>query len=204
MFFDCYLWYFIHNKFMINQKGDIMNLQSSIFCLSFLLLSVTVFTVRSTSSEDLVGKSAPLFIRKAIFPDGSVADLDLQKYIGKKIILYFYPMDTTPGCTKQAQLFRDGIAKLQAQNIYVIGVSCDSIKSHRKFQQKNQIPYPLVSDARFRRPVSEKYNASGFLSSKRKTFLINEQGIVFKVFDEVDIAHQIDDILASFAQDNKK
>jgi len=94
--------------------------------------------------------------------------------------------------------FRDGIEKLNKAGIMVIGVSCDSIKSHLKFQKKHALPYPLVSDSRWKRSISKAYGAAGFLYSQRKTFLINQDGIVFQLFDHVDIHNQIDDILHSF------
>jgi len=148
----------------------------------------------------LEGKPAPLFSGQAVFPDGSIKEFALKDYKGQKIVLYFYPMDNTPGCIKQAKIFKENIKKLQEQGIKVIGVSYDSIDSHVKFQKKYALPYPLVSDATRKHEISKLYKVSGFFSSERKTFLINEQGIIFKVFDKVDIKHQIDDILERFTQ----
>ena len=148
----------------------------------------------------LEGKIAPEFSGQAVFPDGSIKEFDLKDYKNQKIVLYFYPMDSTPGCTKQAKIFKDNIKKLQDQGIKVIGISYDSIDSHLKFQKKYALPYPLVSDAAKKHAISKLYKVSGFFSSERKTFLVNEKGIIFKVFDKVDIKHQIDDILESFAR----
>lgn len=148
---------------------------------------------------DLIGKPAPLFQAQMVCPDGSVQDFDLKDYIGCKIVLYFYPMDNTIGCTKQAQNFRDNIARLDQANIILLGISCDSINSHKKFQEKYMLPYPLLSDSRLKRTISKLYGVDGFLYSKRKTILINSDGIVFKVFDHVAINQQVDDILRAFA-----
>ena len=150
--------------------------------------------------QKLVSKPAPIFKGQALFPDGTISEFNLRDYIGKNIVLYFYPMDSSPNCSIQAKIFRDNIGKLQAKNILVVGVSPDSIKSHKKFQKKLALPYPLVSDATKSHLISKKYNAAGFLFGKRKTFLINTKGIIFKEFDEVNINNQIDDILQAFAR----
>jgi len=150
------------------------------------------------AKHKLEGKPAPIFSGKAVFPDGSVKDFNLNDYKNQKMVIYFYPMDNTPGCTKQAKFFKADIKKLQNEDILLVGVSYDSIESHMKFQKKYALPYPLVSDDAKKHPISKMYKVSGFFSSERKTFLINEQGVIFKVFDKVDIKHQINDILDSF------
>lgn len=156
------------------------------------------------TTNSLIGKKAPLFSEKALFPDGTVKELNLADYTGKKIVLYFYPVDNTPGCTKQAQNFRDGIAKLYDKDIVLIGISCDSIESHKRFQKKHQLPFPLVSDSRLHRRIGKKYPGTvSFFCYKRKTFLIDQQGIVFKAFDKVTIESQIEDILTEFKNHTK-
>lgn len=144
-------------------------------------------------------KVAPNFTAQAVFPDGTIKTVSLSDYMGKKIVLYFYPMDNTPGCTIQAKKFRDNIQKLHDAGITILGVSCDSINSHLNFQKKHALPFPLISDSRIKRSISKAYGAAGFLYSQRKTFLINPEGIIFKTFEKVDIQNQIDDILNSFA-----
>lgn len=148
------------------------------------------------ASQKLVGKIAPSFTGKAVFPDGSVQEFDMKNYPHQNMVLYFYPMDNTPGCTKQAKKFRDDIAVLQDNNIMVVGISYDSIASHLAFQKKYMLPYPLLSDSNHR--ISKMYKTAGYFSSTRTTFLINQQGIIFKVFDKVDIKNQIHDILDAF------
>lgn len=165
----------------------------------FTILATVTGTICTTTS--MINQPAPQFSASALFPDGSVRLFNLADYQGKKIVLYFYPMDNTPGCTIQAKKFRDDIEKLNKAGIMVIGISCDSIASHRSFQKKHALPFPLVSDSRWKRSISKAYGAAGFLYSQRKTFLIDPNGIIIQQFNKVDIQHQIDDILNSFAKE---
>ena len=147
---------------------------------------------------NLLNKKAPHFTASAVFPDGSVDSFNLKDYLGKKIVLYFYPMDNTPGCSCQAKNFKDNIKKLEDENIVLIGVSCDSINSHKKFQEKYSLPYILVSDSRISNSISKMYGVQSFFMSKRKTFLIDPQGTIFKKFDKIVIEEQVDQIITSF------
>ena len=167
--------------------------------LLFVSFSVMYAYSKVSLSQKMVGRQAPLFIGQAVFPDGIVGDFNLEDYIGKKIVIYFYPMDNSPGCTIQAKKFRDEIGRLSEQNIMVVGVSGDSIQSHRKFQKALALPYPLLSDSGRKISIAKEYNASRFLLGKRVTYLIDHEGVIFKVFDRVDIKNQVDDILQSFA-----
>jgi peroxiredoxin Q/BCP len=147
----------------------------------------------------LVGKPAPIFTAQAVFPDGTIQSFDLRDYIGKAdIVLYFYPFDGTPTCSKQAESFRNGFNRLKENGIMIIGVSCDAPASHKRFIEKLNLPFPLVSDTRIKRDISSKYGTVGFFHSKRRTFLINKKGIIVKVFNDVFVDTQIDDILKSF------
>lgn len=170
-------------------------------CLFFIAITFVGWSYAESKTSSLVGKRAPIFKAQAVFPpDHEIGDFDLQKYIGKRIVLYFYPMDNTPGCSKQAEKFREDIDRLKKQGIVVIGVSCDSPKSHQKFQEKYKLPYILVSDSRWSRCISKMYDAAGFFYSKRHTILINKRGIVIHVFEDVNIKNQIDDILEKFKE----
>jgi len=162
-----------------------------------LLLSLSFNNAQA--NQKFIGKLAPAFHSQAVFPDGTIGEFKLQDFIGQDIVLYFYPMDNSPGCTIQAKKFRDEISRLQDKKIMVVGISPDSIKSHKKFQEKLALPYPLVSDSSKKCSISKKYNASGFLFGKRITYLINKEGKIFKIFDHVDIKNQVDDILDAFA-----
>jgi len=169
--------------------------------LFLVVISFTALYARRNTqlTEKLIGKPAPAFNAQAVYPDGTIGELNLKDYIGKNLVIYFYPMDNSPGCTIQAKKFRDEIGRLQKKDITVIGISGDSIKSHKKFQKALALPYPLVSDVGRKVPISKQYKASGFLIGKRITYLVDQDGIIFKVFNKVDIKHQVDDILKSFA-----
>lgn len=129
-------------------------------------------------------------------PEFTLADQDntihkLSDYRGKWVILYFYPKDDTPGCTKQACSFRDSLGELKKLNVVVLGVSADSPLSHKKFAQKHQLSFPLLADPK--KEVIKSYGAWGKKKSMgkeyegilRTTFLIDKNGIVQKVYENV-------------------
>jgi peroxiredoxin Q/BCP len=101
------------------------------------------------------GKAAPAFR----LPDADGNEVSLADFVGRDVILYFYPKDDTPGCTKEACGFRDGWKELQKLGVVVLGVSADSAESHRKFRTKYRLPFPLLSDPD--RKVMTKYGAFG-------------------------------------------
>ena len=101
------------------------------------------------------GKAAPAFT----LPDADGKKVSLKEFAGKDVILYFYPKDDTPGCTKEACGFRDDWKALQKMGVVVLGVSGDSAASHQKFAAKYKLPFPLLSDPE--RAVMEKYGAYG-------------------------------------------
>ncbi len=134
------------------------------------------------------GEKAPDFTLQA--DDGK--ELSLSDYRGKKVVLYFYPKDGTPGCTREAVEFRDLIKEFEKQNIVILGVSKDSVKSHQKFKQKHALPFTLLSD-----PEGEVLDLYGvwkkkslygrtFMGMERTTFIIDEDGIVEKVYRKVE------------------
>jgi len=133
------------------------------------------------------GEKAPEFTAKD--QDGN--DISLSDYRGKKVILYFYPKDSTPGCTKEACDFRDNYESLIDKGFEVIGVSADSESSHRKFIAKHNLPFPLISDPD--KEVINKYGAWGkkkfmgreFDGILRVTYVIDENGIIEKVIEKV-------------------
>ena len=115
----------------------------------------------------------------------------LSDYLGKWLVIFFYPKDDTPGCTKEACSFRDAHSELLKKGIAVVGVSKDSIKSHGKFAEKFSLPFPLLSD-----PTHEMIEAYGAWGEKkfmgrtfdgilRKTVIINPEGEVVKRYEEV-------------------
>lgn len=125
----------------------------------------------------------------------------LRDYRGRKVILYFYPRDNTPGCTNQAKAFRDAIESFKAQNAVILGISRDTITSHEKFSTKHELPFLLLSDT-----DETVCNLYGVLKEKnmygkkaigieRSTFLIDETGIITKIYRKVKVAGHIDDVL---------
>lgn len=128
-----------------------------------------------------VGKPAPEFTAQAT----SGETINLKDYRGKKVVLYFYPKDDTPGCTVETCGLRDVYGKIQATGAEVLGVSVDDVNSHQMFTKKYQIPFKLVAD------VDGKItNSYGVLNEKwklarRVTFLIDEHGNIERIFDPV-------------------
>jgi len=135
-----------------------------------------------------IGDQAPAF--NAIDQEGNKISLDLYK--GRKVVLYFYPKDDTPGCTAEACSLRDNYKTLQDQGYAVIGVSPDSQKSHMKFADKHELPFPLIADTD--KVVIKAYGAWGlkkFMGREyegviRTTFIINEKGLIDEIFTKVD------------------
>ena len=125
---------------------------------------------------------------------------ELADYAGQYVVLYFYPKDDTPGCTKEACQFRDDLAQLERLGAKVIGVSVDSSDSHANFAKKYHLPFPLLSDTDGK--VADSYGALSHLIvvkiAKRYTFLINPQGKIVQVYTKVDTSKHsqqiIDDI----------
>ncbi len=118
-------------------------------------------------------------------------EVSLSDYKGKKVILYFYPKDNTPGCTTEAKEFRDNVKEFERENAVILGVSKDSVKSHQQFKQKHALPFTLLSDPEGKvldlYGVWKKKSLYGrtFLGTERTTFLINEEGVVEKVYRKV-------------------
>lgn len=148
-----------------------------------------------------VGTKAPEFT----LPDKAGNLVSLSDFLGKKVILYFYPKDNTPGCTRQACAFARNYGAFQEKNAVVIGISKDSTASHLKFAQKYELPFVLLSD-----PELQAIQAYGVWQEKklygkvsmgvvRSTYLINEEGIIEKVMPKVKPDTNADEILAYLA-----
>lgn len=118
--------------------------------------------------------------------------INLNNYKGKKLVLYFYPKDNTPGCTKEACSFRDNYDDMKSKGFDIVGVSADSEKSHQKFAEKFDLPFPLIADTD--REILESYGAFGekkmygktFMGIKRITVIIDEEGLIEKIIKKVD------------------
>jgi peroxiredoxin Q/BCP len=128
----------------------------------------------------------------------------LSDYLGKRVVLYFYPKDDTPGCTAEACSFRDNYSVFKQNNIVILGVSADSAKSHAKFQEKYELPFTLLSDTDH--TVSEAYGVWGlkkymgreYFGINRTTFLIDEEGNLVKVYEKVKPAEHAQEIIEEF------
>jgi peroxiredoxin Q/BCP len=136
--------------------------------------------------------------------DGSGNPINLSDFRGQKVVLYFYPKDDTPGCTKEACSFRDSHSTYEDAGIKVLGVSLDDEASHQAFAAKYSLPFTLLSDTDH--SVSEAYGVYGeqtwgdkkYMGLARKTFLIDEEGRIKKIFDKVNVEQHSDEVLAAF------
>ncbi len=173
--------------------------------IAYKLMAV-VFTVLFTgfalakegSMPVKVGDNAPDFQLKD--QDGKIRNLD--EFKGEKVVLYFYPKDDTPGCTAEACSFRDGYKEIQDAGIVILGVSYDSPESHRKFKEKYNLPFTLLSDEK--KEAAKAYGADagimGSLAAKRYTYLIDENGKIVHIFTKVDVKEHADEVLKAFEE----
>ena len=145
------------------------------------------------------GDPAPDF--EAVLDSGD--KVSLNQFKGKNVVLYFYPKDNTPGCTREACDFRDNISSLEDKNTVVLGVSPDSVKSHQKFKDKFELPFPLISDEA--RDVAQAFGVwrekkmygRTRMGIVRSTFIIGPDGLIAKAYDSVKVAGHVDDVIAS-------
>jgi peroxiredoxin Q/BCP len=146
------------------------------------------------------GSTAPAFQVKNT--DGETVRLkDLR---GRKVVLYFYPKDDTPGCTKEACSFRDAFSDFKKRGIEVLGISTDSEASHKKFTAKFKLPFTLLADTDH--AIADAYGVYGekkfmgrtYMGVKRMTFLIDEKGKVKKVFEKVKPEEHAQEVLDAF------
>jgi peroxiredoxin Q/BCP len=148
------------------------------------------------------GDKAPAFT--ATNQDGKT--VKLSDFKGKRVVLYFYPKDDTPGCTKEACSFRDADEAYKKKGIVVLGVSVDDERSHQKFISKYQLPFDLLADTD--KSIVEAYGVWGeksmygkkYMGTHRKTFLIDEKGKIVKIFDKVKVSEHADEVLEAFGE----
>ncbi|HHI94939.1 MAG TPA: peroxiredoxin [Gammaproteobacteria bacterium] len=146
-----------------------------------------------------IGKKVPGFE----LPATGGQTLKLADFNGKKLVIYFYPRDSTPGCTTEGQDFRDNYNKFKRANTVVLGVSRDSIKSHENFKAKQEFPFELLSDKEETLctlfDVIKEKNMYGkkVMGIERSTFLLDEKGILRQEWRKVKVAGHVDEVLAA-------
>ncbi|HHZ82938.1 MAG TPA: thioredoxin-dependent thiol peroxidase [Nitrospirales bacterium] len=144
-----------------------------------------------------VGKRAPTFNLES----DSGEKVSLASLRGKRVVLYFYPKDDTPGCTQESCDFRDNLARVKAQGAVVYGVSKDSVGSHQKFKQKFSLPFPLLSDPSH--AMIEKYGVwkekklygRAYMGVERTTVIIDEHGKVAQIFLKVKVTGHAESVI---------
>lgn len=138
-----------------------------------------------------VGTDAPAFTVK----DTNGNTVSLSDYAGKTVVLYFYPKDDTPGCTKQACSFRDSISDYQNKDVVILGVSADDEASHQQFTQKYNLNFPLLADTDKR--LIQAYDVDGGGYAKRVTYVIDSNGKILYVDSSVNTSTHASDVLAA-------
>lgn len=149
------------------------------------------------SAAVAVGQEVPDFQ----LDSGDGAKVKLSDYRGRKIVLYFYPKDMTPGCTQQACDFRDYTPRITEQGAVILGISADDVKSHGKFTTKHSLPFPLLSDTDH--AVSEQFGVwklkknygKEYMGIERSTFLIDEEGKLVKEWRKVKVNGHVAEVL---------
>jgi len=144
-----------------------------------------------------IGAPAPNFTSK----DQNGNPISLSDFNGKKVVLYFYPKDNTPGCTAESCNLRDNYSELQKQGYVVLGISSDDEKSHQKFIEKFQLPFPLIADTdksvhdAYGTWVEKSMYGRKYMGTARTTFVIDEKGIISDIIDKVKTGDHASQIL---------
>ncbi len=138
-----------------------------------------------------VGTDAPAFTVK----DTNGNTVSLSDYAGKTVVLYFYPKDDTPGCTKQACSFRDASTEYQGKDVVILGVSADDEVSHQQFTQKYNLNFPLLADTE--KTLIKAYDVDGGGYAKRVTYVIDGNGKITHVDSSVNTSTHASDVLAA-------
>ncbi len=127
--------------------------------------------------------------------------VNLSEYKGRRLVLYFYPKDNTPGCTLEAEGFRDASEELEALNAVVLGVSKDTVDCHDKFKEKHNLPFQLVSDPdgslheQFDTWKLKKMMGREYMGTERSTFVIDEDGVLLREWRKVSVPGHVEEVL---------
>lgn len=170
-----------------------------------VLIVVGVFVVRTFAADNnvvpQVGQAAPTFT----LPSQEGTPVSLESYKGKWVVLYFYPKDMTSGCTREAHEFQNDLEKYKAANAVILGVSVDSVDSHKQFCAKDSLSFTLLSDSD--KKVVSQYGSLGSFGpvqiAKRNTFLIDPNGKIAKVWTGVDPAQASSEVLTALNEFEK-
>ena len=148
------------------------------------------------------GQAAPDFSTQMVVGE-EVKPVKLSHFIGKKVVLYFYPKDDTPGCTREACAFRDGFARYQQAGIMVLGCSVDRLEAHKAFIKKYNLPFPLLLDPDHK--IATAYGAANGIPilglDRRITYVVDESGRIQRVYPQVDPAIHAGEILKALGAD---
>lgn len=158
--------------------------------------------MESAKSQAVEGQPAPDFE----LPDDQGNIVRLRDLRGQTVVLYMYPKDQTPGCTAQACDFRDNLARIQAAGAVVLGLSPDSVASHKRFKEKYGLTFPLLSDeggavaSRYGAWVQKSLFGRKFMGIERSTFIIDGDGILRKAFRKVKVRGHVDQVLRALEE----
>lgn len=159
-------------------------MKATLLFLALVALAFPACAGEESRPPPAVGSAAPAFKLQ----DQKGEWHTLGQYAGKWLVLYFYPKDGTPGCTKQVCAFRDDIVKVQKAGAVVVGVSLDDVASHKEFAEKHQVPFSLLADTN--KEMAKSYGVltskMGFSYTRRDTFVIDPQGKIAKHYPNVD------------------
>ncbi len=165
---------------------------TSVACIAlFSCMTLLAKSKKEKPTELKVGDTAPNFT----LPNEKGETVTFHDIAGKKI-LYYYPMDSTPGCTKQACSLRDGHQDLKNKGITVIGISSDSVDSHKKFAQNHNLPFTLLSDVK--NEVAKLYGTARTFMNSRITFLVDEKNKIVKILKDITVKSHAEQILKEF------
>ncbi len=174
-----------------------------VIVIGIVAVSLLVLRTRSARAEMLKeGEIAPPIATQMVYGD-QIAPFSLAEYHGRKVVLYFYPKDDTPGCTKEACAFRDGFSRFQSAGLTVLGCSIDTSDAHRAFIKKYNLPFPLLLDPEHK--IASAYGAANGIPilglDRRITYVIDENGRIAKVYPNVDPSSHAGQIIADLHLD---
>ena len=169
---------------------DMAQILSKIIIFTIIMSSCSLLSDEVNLAE---GQAAPNFTLQ----DQDGTEHTLSSYRGKRIVIYFYPKDDTPGCTKEACGIRDAYDDFVDQDIVVFGISYDGAEAHQSFIKKYNLPFNLLSDSD--KSISRLYGTEGTFFPMRKTFLIDESGTIKKIYSKVSVVGHGHEILRDFS-----